>query len=422
MFSSDNFLDSVNQEENILEPENIFQMKPFNHKANEYPNKNLQFFEGTSSDVFADSSSNGFSFDDAKTGKNIFKKHRPIVFGKFIKTNKGLGINFNNKIENNLLRNRLDSIKRKGLSDAKGHKRLIELDDSIIGSDYPLEDSSFISRSATKMTRRINHSSTSIRESYKRMHLQDNSGLRNQNENNLSTKICDEDVRSFETRNKNLNSINDCDSRGKDKIIELKEPRYLTSSQPEDFLEGKIDNWSKKLFLANKVNEIIRSAPESLNNGERITLPVLGCGRSDSIKRISSETMSLLIKAKLQRKYVVVDARFNYEYEGGHISGAINIRSDTALMKLIMNDKPDILIFYCEFSSERGPSLARNFRNLDRNINEYPQLLFPEIYILKGGYKGFYESYKDLCVPNTYIQMHDKRFKKECIENQKRKY
>jgi hypothetical protein len=35
----------------------------------------------------------------------------------------------------------------------------------------------------------------------------------------------------------------------------------------------------------------------------------------------------------------------------------------------------------------------RYFRSEDRNIHErsYPQLHYPEIYLLEGGYKGFYE-------------------------------
>lgn len=64
--------------------------------------------------------------------------------------------------------------------------------------------------------------------------------------------------------------------------------------------------------------------------------------------------------------------RFPYEFEGGHIKGAINIYTKEQMMDelkekkyLQMNDasapdcenKRNILIFHCEFSSERGPSL-----------------------------------------------------------------
>lgn len=63
--------------------------------------------------------------------------------------------------------------------------------------------------------------------------------------------------------------------------------------------------------------------------------------------------------------------RYPYEYEGGHIRGAINIFTKEQLLqdytenKLgtkssktdIVCGKRNVLIFHCEFSSERGPSL-----------------------------------------------------------------
>jgi rhodanese-related sulfurtransferase len=59
-------------------------------------------------------------------------------------------------------------------------------------------------------------------------------------------------------------------------------------------------------------------------------------------------------------------------------------------------NKRVIVIFHCEFSSERGPSLLRFLRNKDRALNEdvYPNLHYPELYLLEGGYKSFYENFK----------------------------
>lgn len=56
--------------------------------------------------------------------------------------------------------------------------------------------------------------------------------------------------------------------------------------------------------------------------------------------------------------------------------------------------KPHVLIFHCEFSSERGPKLARSLRNHDRGVNVYPHLHYPEIYVLKDGYKEFFRVVK----------------------------
>ncbi len=72
---------------------------------------------------------------------------------------------------------------------------------------------------------------------------------------------------------------------------------------------------------------------------------------------------------------IIVDSRYPYEYEGGHISTALNIytkeklydemfikRCNKPINQLAVNSeansgKRSIIIFHCEFSSERGPSL-----------------------------------------------------------------
>jgi hypothetical protein len=39
------------------------------------------------------------------------------------------------------------------------------------------------------------------------------------------------------------------------------------------------------------------------------------------------------------------------------------------------------------------------------NENSYPNLYYPELYLLEGGYKSFYESFKLYCCPQTYKPM-----------------
>jgi rhodanese-related sulfurtransferase len=57
----------------------------------------------------------------------------------------------------------------------------------------------------------------------------------------------------------------------------------------------------------------------------------------------------------------IVDCRFSYEYEGGHIKGAINVKTPEELEKFFLEspitDRKVIIIFHCEFSSHRGPLL-----------------------------------------------------------------
>jgi hypothetical protein len=54
--------------------------------------------------------------------------------------------------------------------------------------------------------------------------------------------------------------------------------------------------------------------------------------------------------------------------------------------------KRNVIIFHCEFSSERGPKMSRFLRKIDRANNKecYPSLDYPELYLLEGGYKAFY--------------------------------
>lgn len=39
------------------------------------------------------------------------------------------------------------------------------------------------------------------------------------------------------------------------------------------------------------------------------------------------------------------------------------------------------------------------------NKDSYPFLHYPEIYLLHGGYKMFYEQYSELCIPDGYLPM-----------------
>jgi hypothetical protein len=50
---------------------------------------------------------------------------------------------------------------------------------------------------------------------------------------------------------------------------------------------------------------------------------------------------------------------------------------------------------------------AKFVRQQDRQVNshQYPQLTYPEVYILDGGYSAFYASYRTRCEPQNYLQM-----------------
>lgn len=52
-------------------------------------------------------------------------------------------------------------------------------------------------------------------------------------------------------------------------------------------------------------------------------------------------------------------------------------------------------------------SRAMHFRNLDRqmNMHRYPALSYPDVYILEGGYSGFFSEFKNRCEPQEYVEM-----------------
>lgn len=107
-----------------------------------------------------------------------------------------------------------------------------------------------------------------------------------------------------------------------------------------------------------------------------------------------------------------MDCRFPYEYEGGHIETAININTmekleEMFLQKMQGTTKRTIIVFHCEFSSHRAPRMALHLRKQDRlfNMKQYPKLTFPEIYILKGGYKEFWRTEAEYCQPKNYVEM-----------------
>lgn len=134
----------------------------------------------------------------------------------------------------------------------------------------------------------------------------------------------------------------------------------------------------------------------------------------DHFPRISAETLKRIIEDGIYKShydsYRVVDCRFEYEFKGGHICNALNVSSREELEKeFIHNDRKmgTLLIFHCEFSSYRGPILASHLRNCDRMLNHenYPALFYPDILVLDGGYKGFFDKFPNLCSPRKYVGM-----------------
>ena len=81
----------------------------------------------------------------------------------------------------------------------------------------------------------------------------------------------------------------------------------------------------------------------------------------ESLPRITKETMIDVLDGKYEQRYneaIVVDCRFEYEYDGGHIEGAVNVNSKEALAKKLFDtplSEKTLLIFHCEYSAHRAP-------------------------------------------------------------------
>ena len=161
---------------------------------------------------------------------------------------------------------------------------------------------------------------------------------------------------------------------------------------------------------------------------------------------ISIETAAALLEGddmrRLFDRVVFVDCRYPYEYDGGHIRVPPSLadwidvvhvpphESQAALdlffsgggahplPPMRLGQDRVCIIFHCEFSERRGPDLWRKVRGEDRRRafekDHYPALYYPEMYVLKSGYKKFFETYPDLCEPQGYVPEADARFAADC--------
>ncbi|RKP06234.1 Rhodanese-like domain-containing protein, partial [Thamnocephalis sphaerospora] len=158
--------------------------------------------------------------------------------------------------------------------------------------------------------------------------------------------------------------------------------------------------------------------------------------QQDAIKRISVDTLVRVLGGEFACHYDrihVLDCRFPYEYDGGHITGAININTPEALDayffgKLNAATIPSkqshrtLAVLHCEFSAQRAPRLALYLRSRDRELNaeHYPHLHYPELYVMDGGYRAFFAKHKLHCEPQQYVPMADQAHRQDCKTHARR--
>lgn len=143
-----------------------------------------------------------------------------------------------------------------------------------------------------------------------------------------------------------------------------------------------------------------------------------------SLPRITKQTMVDVLNGKFKDVFqdtIIIDCRFEYEYDGGHIEGAVNHNDRELLAKRLFEaidcSPPNaLLIFHCEYSACRAPMVAKHVRQHDRSVNvhRYPALSYPEIYILDGGYSSFFLEHRSRCFPQNYIEMNVQEHSNTC--------
>ena len=105
---------------------------------------------------------------------------------------------------------------------------------------------------------------------------------------------------------------------------------------------------------------------------------------------------------------LILDVRFEYEFNGGRIAGARNVRTYQQLINIFdrYRDQNVMVVIHCEYSQERGPRVFHLFREYDRHRNTYPKLTYPNVFLLEGGFRRFYSECSHHCI-GTYVAMRD---------------
>lgn len=143
--------------------------------------------------------------------------------------------------------------------------------------------------------------------------------------------------------------------------------------------------------------------------------------QADTLPRIDKGVLLDVMDGKYSDRFdrvLLVDCRFEYEYKGGHINGALNYNDKEQLTaELFANlNSRTALILHCEYSVHRAPIMAQYIRHRDRafNVDQYPQLTYPDLYILEGGYSAFFAEHRGLCYPQDYVEMCSKDHEYAC--------
>jgi hypothetical protein len=148
---------------------------------------------------------------------------------------------------------------------------------------------------------------------------------------------------------------------------------------------------------------------------------------------ISSETLMDALDGKYNHLYDsirIIDCRFPFEYNGGHICGAENLYTweqisaalfpaSSRCIQTHSTKRRELIVLHCEFSQQRGPSWWGRVRTHDRetrpptetNLNQF---IYPEMYVLKNGYKDFFEVASTLLTQHQHVSNRENEQEVQC--------
>ncbi|EAX91346.1 Rhodanese-like domain containing protein [Trichomonas vaginalis G3] len=176
-------------------------------------------------------------------------------------------------------------------------------------------------------------------------------------------------------------------------VTELSSPEFLEPPQSQSV--PMINDIPIPNFEMDDFSQVQENVPQG---------PIPISSNSYVVPSITVDIAAQIIKGNYKKFFeqvIVVDCRYKYEYDGGHICHAINLITYEKLLELYQKYQKvkTCFIFHCEYSTNRGPTWTSIFRDIDRTRNKmiYPKLTFEHVYLIEGGYKAFYSKYESLC-------------------------
>ncbi|CAD8079441.1 unnamed protein product [Paramecium primaurelia] len=215
----------------------------------------------------------------------------------------------------------------------------------------------------------------------------------------------------------------DCDSnhstkRFGDELLLLSPTRSQQLSNPNKKIVIGDDSWLRRgISISSETSSPDRQF-ERQEFFSSFRVPVNFCEENDGLNRLQhfeKDAVNYITSETLYKNandITLFDCRYKFEFEGGHIHGATHLCNpfeiESIFFKQIPTVKP-VIVLYCEFSEKRSVQIYKQIRNTDRNLNQYPNLHYPDLYILNKGFSNYSLEYPSQ-IQGKYIRMDSKEY------------